>query len=300
MKSEEVVQGQILKGVGGFYTILTQEGDLLTAKARGRFRKDGISPLCGDFVKVEPQKDSEAYIVEILKRRNELIRPAVSNITKLILVFAASPKPDLLLLDKLLIMAALKDIEPIIVINKCDLLEQQAAASLRDEYARAFKLLTVSALTGEGMDELETILKEKNSVSCFAGQSAVGKSSLLNTLIPDLNLQTGGLAKKTERGKHTTRHAELWRYGDGAVLDTPGFSLLEFPNPPPLQEEIDKTYPEFDNAPRECRFAKCRHMSEPDCAVKARLEDKLIAKGRYERYITLIEQIEEMRRRRYD
>lgn len=291
--------GLILKGVGGFYTVLLPSGEEVTAKARGKFRLDGVSPVCGDRVVIERQQEGDAAMTEILPRRNLLRRPPVSNIDQLVIVLAVTaPKPDLLLCDKLLLAASPYGIEPLIVFNKIDALDAAMGAqaeALAGEYGGCYHTLTVSAETGAGVGMLSDALAGK--VSCFAGQSAVGKSSLLNVLIPELALPVGGLAKRTDRGRHTTRHAQLWPYRGGAVLDTPGFSLLDLPLME--QADIDAAYREFGDAPSRCRFAACAHRSEPDCAVKALIGTKL-PPGRYERYVELSKQFDEMRKRQYD
>ncbi|MEL7601994.1 MAG: ribosome small subunit-dependent GTPase A [Bacillota bacterium] len=290
-------EGLLLKGVGGFYTVLTPQSEEVTCQARGRFRREGLSPVCGDRVLFERQQEGHAAIVEVQPRRNVLLRPQVANIDQIVIVLSVSaPKPDLLLCDKLLLQAAPLGIEPLLALNKCDEADDRAVESIREEYAPHYRTLTLSAHTGEGVDALRTELEGK--VSCFAGQSAVGKSSLLNALLPELHLPVGDLARKTERGRHTTRHVELWPYRGGAVLDTPGFSLLELSAL--TQETLDGAYREFGDAPARCRFAACSHRTEPDCAVRELVEQGLISRGRYARYVELSLQFEELRRHIYD
>lgn len=290
-------RGLILKGVGGFYTVRTPEGEHVTCTVRGRFRMEGITPVCGDRVELERQQEGHAAIAEILERKSLLARPPVANIDQLIIVLSASvPKPDLMLCDKLLLAASPYPIEPLILINKCDTVEGGDAEAIARQYAGHYNTLTVSALTGQGLDELANALDGR--ISCFAGQSAVGKSSLLNGLIPGLDLPVGKLARRTARGKHTTRHAELWPYRGGAVLDTPGFSLLDLKLMD--QDALNRAYREFGNAPESCRFTQCAHRSEPDCAVKALLPTGALARERYERYVELSLQLEEMRKHVYD
>ena len=290
-------EGLLLKGVGGFYTVLTPQSEEVTCQARGRFRREGLSPVCGDRVLFERQQEGHAAIVEVQPRRNVLLRPQVANIDQIVIVLSVSaPKPDLLLCDKLLLQAAPLGIEPLLALNKCDEADDRAVESIREEYAPHYRTLTLSAHTGEGVDALRTELEGK--VSCFAGQSAVGKSSLLNALLPELHLPVGDLARKTERGRHTTRHVELWPYRGGAVLDTPGFSLLELSAL--TQETLDGAYREFGYAPARCRFAACSHRTEPDCAVRELVEQGLISRGRYARYVELSLQFEELRRHIYD
>ena len=290
------MQGRIIKGIGGFYNVLLEGGTIVTCKARGRFRNEGVTPMVGDQVEVSFHETGFAAMDDILPRKNALLRPPVANIDLLVIVLSASiPKPDFLLADKLLIQAKTLQIEPLLVLNKMD----SAKPEITDEFLRdyaAFHTLLASSATGEGIDALKQALT--NRVSCFAGQSAVGKSSLLNALFPELALETGGLAKKTDRGKHTTRQAELWPYLGGAVLDTPGFSLFEMSELE--QSALDASYPEFAGFTSECRFAGCRHVAEPDCAVKALLQTGKLSQGRYARYIEIQAEIEDKRKHRYD
>ena len=289
-------QGRIIKGIGGFYSVLLQNGNVVTCKARGRFRNEHIAPMVGDLAAVSFPETGFASIDELLPRKNALVRPSVSNIDQLIIVAAASaPKPDWLLVDKLLLQCRALGIEPLLVLNKIDIGDEAVLGEFRRDYA-AFASLLVSSKTGEGMASLKERLS--NRISCFAGQSAVGKSSLLNALFPVLKLETGGLAKKTDRGKHTTRQAELWPLLGGAVLDTPGFSLLEIEEF--TQDQLNESWPEFQKAYERCRFAGCSHVSEPDCAVKELLSRGAISPGRYERYLAIRSEIEQRRKHRYD
>ena len=202
--------GILLKGIGSFYEVLTDEGEAVTCKARGAFRREGLVPTVGDRVGIERQQSGYAQLCEILPRRNLSVRPAVANIDQLLIVVSASaPAPDWMLVDRLIIAAKRMGVTPIPVLNKIDAGTDAVKQTFLREY-HAFDTLTVSAETGEGLDALKETLH--NKVTCFAGQSAVGKSSLLNALFPDLHLETGGLSEKTERGRHTTRHAELWPY----------------------------------------------------------------------------------------
>lgn len=295
------MRGKILKGIGGFYTVGLDGGGTLVCKARGVFRKDGTTPLPGDEVEAEEAKNGgEGSIRSIYERRNQMIRPAVANIDQLVIVMSLStPKPDYLLADKLLIYAeSIEGITPIIVFNKNDQVDDAVYEQACSDYQNTgYKLICVSAHTGSGVDALERELCGK--VSCFAGQSAVGKTSLLNSLIPGLDMPVGDLARKTDRGRHTTRHAELWQLNNGgAVFDTPGFSLLDVAQLSP--ESLCEYYPEMRGAAKQCRFAGCLHISEPECAVKRRLEDGKISNARYQRYAVLIDELKEMRKRMYD
>lgn len=290
-------KGQIIKGIGSFYTVRTEQGDYV-CKARGRFRKEGITPVPGDMVTFDLGSDGKGYLSEILPRKNLLVRPAVANIDKLMIVVSAClPKPDYSLVDKLLIQCEILSITPIIVINKYDIRDKEIFASTVSQYRNTgYKLLTISAHTGEGLEALKQEIA--NNVCCFAGQSAVGKSSLMNAIAPQLSLEVGELSEKSERGRHTTRHAELWQVCGGSMLDTPGFSLLDLAELEPW--DLCKYYPEMKEHLGSCRFPECLHISEPDCSVKPLLEEGKISRERYERYIELVEMLKEKRRHRYD
>ena len=291
------MRGIILKGIGSFYTVLCDDGESYTCKARGKFRIDGKTPLPGDHVEFEPSGELEGYMRDILPRKNAFLRPAVANVDQLVIVMAASaPKPDLLLTDKLLLDCERRGVSPLLVLNKCDERDTELVRDIISQYEpTGYRTIEVSAHGGEGLDQLKSELFSK--ISCFTGQSAVGKSSLLNALLPELDLPVGGLSRKVERGKHTTRHAELWPAYGGAVVDTPGFSLLESDELAP--EELPAFYPEMKEH-NNCYFTACLHMSEPDCAVKRALEEGEISRGRYERYCELVKELIEKRKHRYD
>lgn len=289
--------GRIIRGVGGFYDVVTNEGETVTCKARGRFRNERTTPMVGDLVSIKRQDSGYAAIDEILPRRNALIRPPVANIDQIVIVVSASaPAPDWLLVDKLIVQAKLAHVDPIPVLNKCDETDESILRTFSEEYARWFDTLVVSAHTRQGLEQLSERLS--NKTTCLAGQSAVGKSSMLNALIPELQLAIGELSEKTARGRHTTRMARLWPYRGGAVLDTPGFSLFELEDLP--QEKLNQCYPEFAYAAQDCRFAQCSHRSEPSCAVKSLLSDGGLSKGRYDRYLLIASEIEQRRKHRYD
>lgn len=288
--------GTIIKGIGGFYYVKSADGKITECKAKGKFRKEGLTPVVGDHVEIMFHQDGYASVEEILPRKNLLVRPAVSNIDMLLIVIAATkPEPDLLLVDKLIIQAKLNKIEPVIIINKCDNDEKKAYRSIMKDY-QSFNVFPISAKTGFGMQAL--LEKLDTGTSCFAGQSAVGKSSIMKSLIPDADFQIGGLSRKTDRGKHTTRHAELIPFQHGALLDTPGFSLYELEY---LEQYIlDSCYPEFGSEPEKCRFSSCMHIAEPDCAVKELLVNGLLSKARYDRYCSIAKELEQRRKHRYD
>ena len=296
---KECKTGIILKGVGGFYTVLSN-GMSFVCKARGLFRKQNQTPIVGDNVSFSLNADGETgYLLSIEARKNELIRPMVANIDKLFIVVSASkPAVDLLLVDKLLLCCEKLRIEPVLIINKCDDADAAAIDGIRKEYSlTGYRIYTVSAVTGDGIEALRSELQ--GSVVCFAGQSAVGKSSLLNALIPGMKLEVGELSRKTERGRHTTRHAELIPIGNGgAVLDTPGFSLLENIECEP--EEIKNLYPELRRHVFECRFSGCLHISEPGCAVKEEIVGRDFDSERYNRYVRLVKEAMENRKHKYE
>ena len=288
--------GRIIKGVGGFYDVLLQDESVVTCKARGRFRNEHLVPMVGDLVEISKPATGYASIDELLPRKNALLRPPVSNIDQLVVVVSASvPKPDWLLTDKLLLQAHLLGITPLLLLNKLDMADETIVSEFERDYA-AFHTLLVSSKTGLELEALKNALNGK--ISAFAGQSAVGKSSLLNALFPQLLLETGELAKRTDRGKHTTRQAELWPLLGGAVLDTPGFSLFELEEI--SQDVLNGAWPEFAGRHLDCRFAGCRHIKEPDCAVKALLLSGSLSQGRYNRYIEISQEIEQRRKHRYD
>ena len=277
-------KGKILKGVGGFYYVLDEHNTIHECKARGRFRKDGIVPLPGDNVLFNPDKKTGGFIEDICERKNELIRPRVTNVDMVaIVVSAKNPKIDFLLCDKLLVSTKKQNIMPLIVINKCDLSDDDMIISIHNEYKNACQTIRVSAKTKDGLDDLKTILKDR--CTCLAGQSAAGKSSILNALFPGIDLETGVLSKKTERGRHTTRHAELLLLDgfSGTVVDTPGFSF--FADDGVLPEQLAHYYDDMKPYAQECRFNSCLHAQEPDCGVKHAVQQGKISQNRYQRDI---------------
>lgn len=295
---ENRMNGVILKGIGGFYYVLA-EGTVYETRARGRFRKDGITPMPGDRVEITPPTDTiGGYIEEIHERKNSLPRPMVANVGQLVIVCAAkAPAPDLLLVDKLILYARFCGVRAVLLINKTDQNAELAQKTAEEYRAADVDVLMTSVQDGTGLDAVRELLRGENT--CFSGQSAVGKSSLLNAICPQLELKTGGLSKKTARGRHTTRHSELLYIEelDAAVIDTPGFSILEVMDIEP--EELKDYYPEFHDT--ECRFGgRCLHHREPDCGVKARLAAGEIPKGRYERYLTLLQELKERKENKYD
>lgn len=281
--------GIIVKGIGGFYYVLIDD-EIVECKARGLFRKDGIIPMVGDKVKLAQDVD---LIEEILPRKNKLTRPAVANIDYLGIVIASrNPAPDYLLVDKLIVYACMQNIEPIIIINKVDIGEKSDIDQILNMYAgTGWHVLPVSCKTGEGIEELSYAFSD--GITTLAGQSGVGKSSLLNALHPSLNLEVGEISEKLKRGKHTTRYVELLSLPHGGmVVDTPGFSFVAIKN---IDERVvGECYPEFEKYRYDCRFGvRCIHKNEPDCNIKKHVEKGIISEARYDRYIKILEEIEE-------
>lgn len=291
--------GIILKGIGGFYYVSADEATY-ECKARGIFRKNDVTPLPGDRVNfsVTDEAKKKGSLDEILPRFSQLTRPAVSNINQVVLVIAAkSPAPDLLLLDKLLVTAVKENIKPVICLNKLDLDMDGEGERIFETYKQAgYGFLRTSTKTGQGLEELED--KLKSMVTVFAGQSGVGKSTLLNSILKDLIMETGDLSIKTDRGKHTTRHAELLPLVCGGyIVDTPGFSSFELENIE--QNELQHFYSEFSQIAEDCRFSGCSHANEPDCKIKEQVKSGRIDRGRYERYIELLNYLKQVNAMKY-
>ena len=287
------MQGKIIKGIAGFYYVDSHDG-VFQCKAKGIFRNKSIKPLVGDNVEFEitHEEDKEGNITEILERDNELIRPAVANIDQAMIVFALkAPNPNVNLLDKLLVCMEYQNIETIICFNKTDIADKDFAEDLASIYRNAgYKVLFTSATENEGVEEVKKALKGKSTV--FAGPSGVGKSSMLNAIKEDAVMETGDISEKIGRGKHTTRHSEIFKTDDDTyVFDTPGFGSLFIPGM--TKERLEDCFPEFSLYTNECRFIGCAHINEPDCAVKDALVENKIAESRYESYKAFYEELKE-------
>lgn len=290
-------EGVIIKGVGGLYYARGEDGGTHVLRARGIFRRRHITPMVGDRVRFTPgQGEEHGWVEEILPRESQLVRPPVANVRYLVIVLAPAPAPDYLLIDTLIAMALRQGIRPALVVNKCDL-DGGTYEAVRSDYAGlGAPLLAVSALSGQGMDGLRSLLA--SGVCCLAGQSGVGKSTLL-CAATGLRLQTGEISQKIHRGRHTTRHAELLFSGEYRVLDTPGFSLLElWEGLEPIR--LKEYYPEFAPYEGQCRFSPCYHLSEPGCAVLKAARTGEISQARLERYHLLLKKAQEAWRNRYD
>ena len=279
-------EGRILRSLSGFYDVQTQEG-LITCRARGVLRREGNSPLTGDLVEITVEK-GKGMVEKILPRKNHFIRPAVANVDALV-IFAANVNPvtEPFLIDRVAAIAGDQNVQAVLCANKCDL---DPAMDLVRIYEHAgFPVICTSAETGEGVEDLRALLEGK--LTAFTGNSGVGKSSILNRLAPELQLETGEVSEKLGRGRHTTRHVELYRLGENTyVADTPGFSSFDTDQMELiLKENLQYAFPDFGSYLGKCRFDDCSHRREPDCAVRAAVEAGEIERSRYESYLKLYE-----------
>lgn len=290
-------EGQIIKALSGYYYV--QDGDqLVTCRGRGRFRKDKMTPYVGDRVTYKVEETKEGYILEIHERKNQLVRPPIVNIDQAFLVFSAKePMFQTFLLNRFLVLIEYHQIEPIIIITKTDLLTDEEFCALKDQLApyeqMGYRIFYGSQKKTKFLLELKHLIK--NRITTVAGQTGVGKSSLLNILAPDLALKTGQISKSLGRGKHTTRHVELIPLYDGWIADTPGFSSLELGE---LElEDLRSCFPEFIEKQELCKFRGCIHLNEPNCRVKEAVEAQEILSSRYEDYVMFLQEIKEKKRR---
>ena len=292
------MQGKIIKGIAGFYYVHVGESGVYECKAKGSFRNQKVKPLVGDNVRmtVLDEKDKEGNIEEILPRKNELIRPAVANVDQALVIFAAAkPKPNFNLLDRFLILMQYQQVPAVVCFNKQDLAAEQELEVLKDTYISAgYEVRFTSAATREGVEEIRSLLKGRTTT--VAGPSGVGKSSLINLLSPEASMETGDISRKIERGRHTTRHSELFALDeDSYICDTPGFSSIYLPESME-KEELGRYFPEFRECEESCRFQGCAHIHEPDCAVKEALAEGRISPVRYENYTLLYNELKDKRR----
>ena len=284
--------GRILRSISGFYDVQTPAG-LISCRARGILRKDGNTPLTGDMVEITVEK-GKGMVERILPRKNSFVRPAVANIDALV-VFAANVNPvtEPFLIDRVAAIAGDQEVPVILCVNKCDL---DPALDLVRIYRNAgFPVIVASAETGEGVEELRALIQGK--LTAFTGNSGVGKSSMLNRLCPQLQLPTGEVSDKLGRGRHTTRHVELYPLGeDTYVADTPGFSSFDTDQMEIiLKENLQYAFPDFGEYVGCCQFHDCSHRKEPGCAVRAALEEGRIEKTRYDSYLRLYEKASQVK-----
>ena len=291
------MQGKIIKGIAGFYYVHVVESGVYECKAKGVYRKEKIKPLVGDNVRIEilDEENKTGNIVEIFPRKNELIRPAVANIDQALVVFAVTkPTPHFNLLDRFLVMMERKEIPVVLCFNKKDIATSPEIAELEAIYEKCgYPIVFTSALEQENIEEIRRLLLKKTTA--IAGPSGVGKSSLINLLQNQVQMETGTISRKIERGKHTTRHSELIAVdADSYIMDTPGFSSLyvnDFE-----KEELKYYFREFASYEGQCRFQGCDHVHEPGCAVKEALEEGKIHPIRYKNYLEMYTELKEKKR----
>lgn len=286
-------RGRIEKALSGFYYVNTG-GETLQCRARGKFRREGLSPLVGDWVQVRELGNGEGFVEAVEARRNQFARPAAANIDQLvILASAAIPVTEPYLIDRIVSIAALKGCQVLLCLNKCDL---DSADELYDIYSRsAIPVLRVSAVTGQGLDALREAIRGK--LSAFTGNSGVGKSSVLNALLPSLALPVGEVSKALGRGRHTTRHVELFSLGeDTYIIDTPGFSSFDTAEMDlALKQHLPDTFPEFAPYVSDCRFTGCTHTKEKGCRVLQAVKDGLIPASRHRSYVRLYDELKDVK-----
>ena len=284
--------GRIVKALSGFYYVETPEGGTVPCRGRGRLRHQKVSPLVGDRVEIVLTQDGQGMVDAVLPRKNQFSRPAVANIDQMAIVCSgAVPVTDPFLIDRMAAMAEWKGCLPLIVFNKCDL--ERAEELVRLYRDAGFSTLQVSAETGEGMDALAAAVAGK--VSAFTGNSGVGKSSILNALQPGFGLEVGQVSEKLGRGRHTTRHVELFPVAGGLVADTPGFSSFDVDEMEAIpKEELAAAFREFAPYLDGCRFQGCAHVKEKGCAVRAAVEAGTIAPSRHKSYVRLYQQAKEI------
>lgn len=284
--------GKIIKGISGFYYVYVEGAGLYECKAKGAFRKQKIKPLVGDNVEIAviDEANKLGNVEKILPRKNELIRPAVSNIDMALVIFAsAKPDPNFNLLDRFLCMMEYQKVPVTICFNKIDLVDQEKLKEYSGIYEPAgYNVIFTCTKTKEGLGSIRSLLEGKTTT--VAGPSGVGKSSIINCLQSDITMETGTISEKIERGKHTTRHSEIIPVShDTYIMDTPGFSSMDVPRFE--KEDLWTCYPEFVRHEPYCRFIGCSHINEPDCGVKAAIEDGEISPVRYENYKLLYEEL---------
>lgn len=287
-----MAKGRIVKALSGFYYVKTDEGNLYACKGRGLFRNKKISPLVGDFVTFDRTNPKEGYIKEIAPRKNELVRPPIVNVSKALVVSSiVQPKFSSQLLNRFLVVVESKGIKPMIALTKKDLATERKLAKV-DEYKQlyehiGYEVVYFSIEDEQVDDKLLGFLKE--DVTVVMGQTGVGKSTILNAIDSDFQIKTGEISKSLGRGKHTTRHVELHEVNGGLVADTPGFSSIDFDHIE--ADDLSNCFIDIKQQAASCKFRRCRHVKEPQCAVKKAVDNGELAKERYEHYLLFLEEI---------
>ncbi len=290
---EKHLEGLVRKGIGGFYTVETPQGDF-TCTARGKFRKERISPYAGDRVRITAEEDGTGALEEILPRKNFLARPPIANIDQLFIVSSLrDPYPEPLIIDKTIAVAEMMDISPVLVLTKTDLDDPSELKAIYD--LAGVPCLVVSSKTGDGVDLVRQLLRGK--ISAFTGNSGVGKSTLLNAVFPHFDLKTGEVSQKLGRGRHTTREVELYKLQDGGyVADTPGFSTFDIERYRLTdKEKLAFGFREFAPYLGECQFSSCSHTCEKGCAILQAVEEGKIPRSRFESYCAMYEEIKDVK-----
>lgn len=290
------MRGLITKGIGGFYYVRTEQGVVQT-RGRGIFRNEDITPTVGDEVEISLLEGGDGVVEEILPRRNLFARPPIANVDRIVIVFAATrPKPSFDLIDRFLIMAESKGVDPILCMNKVDLLSTSRCEQMIERYRGIYPCVMTSGIDGRGLEDLKALIGDQTVA--FAGPSGAGKSTLINLLVPEASMETSEISRKTRRGRHTTRHVEILQMPDGGlVFDTPGFTSFDIRDVD--EQDLWRYYPEIAAISGNCRFDDCMHIKEPDCAVRKAVEDGQIRQERYDSYVKNYQEIKENNRRNY-
>jgi ribosome biogenesis GTPase len=289
-----MTDGIIIKGISGFYYVEIENKRIIECKARGRFRKSNLSPVVGDRVKINLIDDSHGYIDEIYERKSLLIRPQVANIDQAIVVFALKkPEINFTLLNKLLAIIEYNKIDVVLCMSKSDLDDEDIYEKILQVYGKVYKIIKISGNTSEGIDLIKLALR--NRVSVFTGPSGVGKSTIINKIQDKIIMQTGEVSEKLQRGKHTTRHAELIEVDNNTfIVDTPGFSSIDTDFMEP--EELQYYFREFNEVEEGCSFSSCLHYKEKSCGIKNAVDKGIIARERYDAYINILIELMKIRR----